>query len=131
MVVATQRQRAFDAAIPRTHRERTRGLRGRDRLAPDEALLIERCRSVHTFGMLAPITVVFLDSSWRVIRVVRAPSGRVLFCRRARRVLESHIGADVRVGDHLKRVGAHRRRYTLPAAPLVAVEQLGRQAPIV
>ena len=66
MVVATQRQRAFDAAIPRTHRERTRGLRGRDRLAPDEALLIERCRSVHTFGMRVPITVVFLDRSWRV-----------------------------------------------------------------
>jgi hypothetical protein len=100
-VVATQRHRAFDAAIPRTHRERTRGLRGRDRLAPDEALLIERCWSVHTFGMRVPITVVFLDRSWRVIRVVRASSGRLLFCWHARHVLESHIAADVRIGDVL------------------------------
>lgn len=65
------------------------------------AMLFERCRSVHTFGMRAPITVAFLDRSWRVIRVVRASSGRVLLCRRARHVLECHVGADVRVGDVL------------------------------
>ena len=64
-------------------------------------MLFERCRSVHTFGMRVPITVVFLDRSWRVIRVVRASSGRILVCRRARHVLECHVGADVRVGDVL------------------------------
>ena len=35
------------------------------------------------------------------IRVVRASPGRFLFCRRARHVLECHVGADVRVGDVL------------------------------
>ncbi len=89
------------AERPGTRRERRRGWLGRDRIAPRDALLLERCRSVHTFGMRVPITVVFLDGSWRVIRVVRAPPGRLLFCRRARRVLECHIGAAVRVGDHL------------------------------
>ena len=74
--------------------------------APSEALLFERCRSVHTFGMRTPITVFFLDREWRVVRVARAPSGRVLFCRRARRVIECHIGADVRVGDRLERAVA-------------------------
>ena len=64
-------------------------------------MLFERCRSVHTFGMRSPITVVFLDRSWHVVRVVRASPGRFLFCRRARHVLECHVGADVRVGDVL------------------------------
>ena len=64
-------------------------------------MLLERCRSVHTVGMRFPITVAFLDTSSRVVRVDRAPIGRILFCRRARHVLECHIGSDVRVGDLL------------------------------
>ena len=74
-------------------------------LEPGETLLIERCRSVHTFGMRFPITVTFLDASWRVLRVERCGPGRLLFSRRARHVLECHIGADVRVGDVLTRRG--------------------------
>ena len=92
---------AWSAERPGTRRERRRGWLGRDRIDPQDALLLERCRSVHTFGMRVPITVVFLDDSWRVIRVVRARPGRLLFCRRARRVLECHIGANVRLGDVL------------------------------
>jgi len=80
-----------------------RGLRGSTpaRGAARTALFLERCRSVHTFGMRTTITVAFLDANMRVIRVVRASPGRVLFCRRARHVLECHVGADVRVGDVL------------------------------
>lgn len=91
----------WNAERPGTRRERRRGWLGRDRIEARDALLLERCRSVHTFGMCVPITVVFLDRSWRVIRVVRARPGRLLFCRRARRVLECHIGAEVRIGDLL------------------------------
>jgi len=69
-------------------------------------MLLERCRSVHTIGMSFPITVVFLDASWRVIRVVRTPAGRVVFCRRASHALECHIGADVRPGDLLSPAAA-------------------------
>lgn len=93
------------ADAPSTFRERQRGLRGRA-LGVQRAMLFDRCRSVHTIGMAYPITVAFLDASWRVIRVVRAPAGRVLFAHRARRVLECHIGADVRVGDLLSRRAA-------------------------
>jgi uncharacterized membrane protein (UPF0127 family) len=87
--------------VPTTMRERSRGLRGR-RLGPREAMLLEHCRSVQTIGMTVPITVVFLDRTWRAIRVDRARSGRIVVCRRARRVFECHIGADVRVGDVLR-----------------------------
>ncbi len=80
--------------------ERRRGVRGRA-LGVDQAMLLESCRSVHTIGMTFPITVVFLDASRRVTRVERTPAGRIMFCRRARHVLECHIGADVRIGDLL------------------------------
>ena len=86
-----------------TRRARRRGWLGRDRIEPWDALLLEGCRSVHTLGMRVPITVVFLDRSCRAIRVVRARPGRILFCRRARHVLECHIGANVRVGDVLSK----------------------------
>ena len=85
-----------------TRRERVRGLRGRSP-GKHQAMLFERCRSVHTIGMRFPITVAFLDASWRVVRVERTPAGRILFCRRARHVLECHVGADVQVGDALSR----------------------------
>ena len=91
--------------VPVTLRERTRGLRGRA-LDPDHGMLLERCRSVHTIGLAGPITVAFLDASSRVTRVERARAGRIVFCRRARHVLECHIGADVRVGDLLNRQAA-------------------------
>ncbi|MGZ5297462.1 MAG: DUF192 domain-containing protein [Actinomycetota bacterium] len=86
--------------VPTTFRERMRGLRGRA-LGAHQAMLLERCRSVHTMGMTFSITVAFLDASSSVIRVMRTPAGRIVFCRRARHVLECHIGADVRVGDLL------------------------------
>ena len=66
-------------------------------------MLFEGCRSVHTYAMRAPIAVVFLDRSGRVVQVVRASPGRFLLCRKARHVLECHIGADVRLGDVLSR----------------------------
>lgn len=133
MVVATHRQRAFDAAIPRTHRElagprgtvlvevpttrreRARGLRRRAGLAPGTGLLLERCRSVHTVGMRFPITVAFLDRDLTVLEVRRLPVGRILLPRvRSRHVLELSIGADVRVGDRFSPSGRAPR--TTPGA---------------
>ena len=79
-----------------------RGLHGRDTLTPGEALLIPRCRSVHTFGMRFPIAVAFLDARYRVIEVLRMPPGRLALPRlRARHVLECAADADVRVGQNL------------------------------
>lgn len=67
-------------------------LRERD-LPPRSALLIPRCRSVHTFGMRFPLDVLFLDERGGVVRVERAvPRRRVLLCRRAFAVLETRAG---------------------------------------
>ena len=60
------------------------------RRRPDHALLIPRCRSVHTFGMRFPLDLIWLDSEGRVLRVDEAvPPWRVRSCRGAAAVLEA------------------------------------------
>jgi len=60
--------------------------------APPAVLLIERCRSVHTFGMRHPLDLYWLRGE-RIVRVDRAvPPGRVRTCLRARSVLEVPSG---------------------------------------
>ena len=52
-------------------------------------LLIPNCRSVHTFGMLFPLDIAFLDAERRVIELRRdVPSGRIERCPKADAVLE-------------------------------------------
>lgn len=88
--------------VPTSHRERVRGLRKRDRLSVDGAMLFERCRSVHTVGMRFPITVATLDRDWRVRRVsVVRPRRLVLPRPHVRHVLELPVDADVRPGDRM------------------------------
>lgn len=48
---------------------RARGLLGRDRLAPGQALWLAPCRSIHTVRMRFAIDVVFLDRRFRVVKV--------------------------------------------------------------
>jgi uncharacterized protein len=65
------------------------GLLGGRRLAPDEALLLEPCSSVHTFGMRYPIDVVMLDEDGRVLATRSALQPlRLAAARRTCRVLE-------------------------------------------
>jgi hypothetical protein len=60
------------------------------RRPPDHALLLPRCRSVHTFGMRFPLDLVWLDGAGRVVRVDEAvPPWRVRSCRGADAVLEA------------------------------------------
>lgn len=71
-------------------RARLLGLAFRRELPHGHALLIPRCRSVHTFGMRFPIDIEFLDEHGRTLRVERSvPPRRVLFCRSASAVLET------------------------------------------
>ena len=93
-------------SVAQGRRARRRGLLGREGLAGDEGLLLERCRMVHTFGMRFAIGLIFLDKNGRVVRIVRSlPPGRLCACLRARDVVE--CGADspaldaVRPGDEL------------------------------
>ena len=53
------------------------------------ALLIPRCRSVHTFGMRFPLDLYWLGPSGDVIRVDRGVRPwRIARCRQARSVVE-------------------------------------------
>lgn len=83
--------------VARTRSERRRGLLGRDDVTG--ALLIERCRCVHTIGMGFDIDVAFLDVHGCVIDVVTMPPGRIGRPRlRARSVIEARAGACERWG---------------------------------
>lgn len=95
--------------VPTTPWERMRGLLGRDGLEPGRALLLERTRSVHTFGMRFPIRATLLDRDLRVVAVRRMRPGRLLFPRpRVRHVLECPGGADLQAGDVLRAAGFAR-----------------------
>jgi uncharacterized protein len=79
-----------------------RGLRGRGSIEPGHAMLFERCRSVHTFGMRFPILVASLDASYRVVARRHMRPRRLLLPRPGvRHVLECREDADARVGDRL------------------------------
>lgn len=77
--------------------QRLVGLLGRRALSADEALWIEPCGSVHTFGMRFAIDVVFLDRVGRIVRVVNAlPPGRWCRAPGARVAIEFAAGASAR-----------------------------------
>jgi uncharacterized membrane protein (UPF0127 family) len=53
------------------------------------ALLLPRCRSVHTFGMRFPLDLYWLDGGGEIVRVDRGvPPWRIVRCTRARCVIE-------------------------------------------
>ena len=79
----------MEILVARSRRERLLGLALRRR-PPAHALLLPRCRSVHTFGMRFPLDLVWLDRAGRVVRVDEAvPPWRVRSCRGADAVLEA------------------------------------------
>jgi uncharacterized membrane protein (UPF0127 family) len=62
----------------RSFRARLLGLALRRRAPPGRALLLPRCRSVHTFGMRFPLDLVWLDREGRVIAVEESVPTRPL-----------------------------------------------------
>jgi uncharacterized membrane protein (UPF0127 family) len=90
--------------VPETHRERMRGLLGREGLPRGRAMLLERTRSVHTIGMRFSVSVAFLDGDLNVVAVKTVAPDRVLRPRlRARHALECRADAEIRAGDRLRR----------------------------
>lgn len=62
---------ARHAKIADTVIARLQGLLGRDIFTPGEALLITRCRSIHTVFMRFSIDVIFVDKTDRVVGLAR------------------------------------------------------------
>ena len=93
------------AELARTRRERTRGLLGRD--GHPGALVIPKCRQVHTAGMRFTIDVAFCDAEGRVLRTVCLRPWRVSrLVWRSALVIEAEAGAfarwGLRVGDRVE-----------------------------
>jgi uncharacterized membrane protein (UPF0127 family) len=81
-------------------RQRRRGLLGREGI--DGALVLTRCRWVHTMGMRFPIDVVYLDRDGTVVKTQRLVPNRVaLPVPAARTVIEAQTGALARWELHL------------------------------
>jgi uncharacterized protein len=77
--------------VARTHVSRLVGLLGTPDLAPDEALWLEPCGSVHAIGLRASIGCAFLDPSGRILRVAD-PLGRWAAQKGSRAVVECAAG---------------------------------------
>jgi uncharacterized membrane protein (UPF0127 family) len=100
------RDTGVSVSVTQTARERMRGLLGRSHLPLDQALLLDRCGSVHTFRMRFAIDVVFLDRHRRIVAIHRdVPARRMLFNFRAVQTLEMPAGGarlhGLSVGDPL------------------------------
>jgi uncharacterized membrane protein (UPF0127 family) len=88
------------AEVAATGAERRRGLLGRDGL--DGALVLERCRWVHTLGMRFALDVAYVDEDGIVVKTVRMRRHRVgVPVWKARRVVEAEAGAFARWGLHV------------------------------
>ena len=90
------------AEVADTPRARRRGLLGRDDL--DGALVIEKCRWIHTIGMRFPIDVAYLDDDGIVVKTMHMNRFRLgVPVWRATWVIEAEGGAfgrwGLRVGD--------------------------------
>lgn len=75
--------------------ERAKGLLGKKEMAPDEALWLIPCRSIHTFFMKFPIDVVFLSREGKITALIPhlKPNRLTPFYFSARSCLECAAGA--------------------------------------
>ena len=91
---------AAHAEFARTPWARMRGLLGRSSLPEGEALIFERCWSIHTIGMQFPIDAVFVDRGWDVValRVNLGPWRLVPPVLKAWAVVELSEGMAARCG---------------------------------
>lgn len=87
------------------HRSRARGLLGRRGV--EGALVLSKCRSVHTIGMKFAIDVAFLDANGFVLKVAHMHRNRIgIPVWRATTVVEAEAGAferwGLKVGDQVE-----------------------------
>ncbi|MBI2914860.1 MAG: DUF192 domain-containing protein [Firmicutes bacterium] len=65
----SQRLVAGNVVVAGTALRRALGLLGRRSMTPGEALVLVPCNSVHTWFMMFPIDVVFLDRAGRILKL--------------------------------------------------------------
>jgi uncharacterized membrane protein (UPF0127 family) len=98
-------------------RSRRRGLAHLDALPAGHALLLERCRSVHTLGMRFALDLLWLDGSGALVRLDQAVAPQALrTCLRAWAVVEAAAGDGERFAAALEAQRRRRRDGPRPAA---------------
>ena len=95
--------------LAETHRDRRRGLLGRDSL--EGALLLRPAKMIHTVRMRFPLDVAYLDANLTVIKLHSIPRNRLtLPVLRSHAVLETEQGVmrswGLTIGDRLEVRGA-------------------------
>jgi uncharacterized protein len=79
--------------------QRAVGLLGRSKLNPGEALLFPNTCSVHTFGMLFAIDVVYLNEHYEILEIHHSLQPfRISWCRRAEHLCEIAAGTAIELG---------------------------------
>jgi uncharacterized membrane protein (UPF0127 family) len=79
--------------VASTRRARGRGLSRLDELPRGHALLLTRCRSVHTLGMRFALDLLWLGAAGELVRLDRGvPARRARTCVRANAVIECAAG---------------------------------------
>ena len=85
------------AEVANGRRDRARGLIGRD--GHEGAMILPRCRWVHTIGMRFALDVAYLDADGIVLKTVRMNRHRIgLPVAKAKTVVEAEAGAFARWG---------------------------------
>ena len=94
---------AVHAVKATTFAARLQGLLGRDALPEGEAMIFERCHSIHTIGMRFSIDAVFVDRQWRIVGLYRevGPGRLVASIWSAWGVIETTSGTVARLGLHV------------------------------
>lgn len=93
------------ASVAETRHERRRGLIGED--DPQFALIIPRCKWVHTFGVRCALDIAYLNDESQVVKLQRlAPWRLPLPVPAAHSVVEAKSGSfdrwGLRIGDTLE-----------------------------
>jgi uncharacterized membrane protein (UPF0127 family) len=95
-----------DILIAESIIDRLIGLMFREKIIGAEGLLIDPCRSIHTFFMRYSLDIIFLNSEYRIIKIIRdmKPWRMTWIYFRANKTLELPAGkfpAELKEGDIL------------------------------
>ena len=113
VVESASAEMPLDVFITETTLERMRGLLGRRPLQKGQAMVLDACNAVHTFGMAYAIDIVFADRAGVIRKIYHAvPRRRLRGCISAKYVVELLGGEATRqawaVGQPLKFLRAER-----------------------
>jgi uncharacterized protein len=90
---------SFQLVVASTFFQRARGLLGRSHLRMEEGMYFPNARSVHTFGMLFAIDVVYINEYGEIVEIHHSLRPfRISWCRRAHSLCELAQGVASELG---------------------------------